>query len=166
MNLLTYLKKSDSAIESLVFTKLQDKRVTGRNSLIIEQYLSHFDPMTHKFDHGIYSPKWISTFYTLRDLTQFNIDGQHPIFQKGLDTLINELWGSNGSLKKDICVIAMLVSLCAYGKRDTKVIDEMMDYLIQTHQKIDGGWNCACINHDTKKSSINTTLSVNNKRCH
>ncbi len=36
----------------------------------------------------------------------------------------------------------------------------MMDYLFPTHQKEDGGWNCACINHDTKKSSINTTLSV------
>ena len=151
---------SDSSIQTLASKHLLNKDIEVKNSQIIESYLSHFDPKTNKFGNGIYSPKWISTFYTLRDLTQFNIDYKYPIFQKGLDTLLQHMWNKDTFIEDDICVVAMLVSLCTYGRRDTLIIDDMMDYLIQTHQKEDGGWNCACIRHDTHKSSINTTLSV------
>ncbi len=151
---------SDSSIQFFASKHLLNKDITVKNSIIIESYLSHFDPITNKFGNGIYSPKWISTFYTLRDLTQFNIDYINPIFQKGLDTLVHHMWNKDTFTEDDICVVAMLVSLCTYGRRDTLIMDEMMDYLIQTHQKEDGGWNCACIRHDTHKSSINTTLSV------
>jgi len=160
LKLLNYLMDSDPAIQSLVSQKLLNKETKAKNSKIIEVYLSHFDPITQKFGNGIYSPKWISTFYTLRDLTQFNIDYREPIFQKSIDTLLHHMWDKDTFIEDDICVVAMLVSLTTYARRDTKIIDSMMDYLIQTHQKDDGGWNCACTRHDTHKSSINTTLSV------
>ena len=160
MKLIDYLMDSDSSIQSLADKHLHNKDIKVKNSQIIESYLSHFDPTTNKFGNGIYSPKWISTFYTLRDLTQFNIDYNNPLFQKVLDTLLYHMWNKDTFIEDDICVVAMLVSLCTYGRRDTLIIDDMMDYLIQTHQKEDGGWNCACIRHDTHKSSINTTLSV------
>jgi hypothetical protein len=160
LNLLDYLIDSDPAIQSLVSKKLLNKEAKAKNSNIIEAYLSHFDPITRKFGNGIYSPKWNSTFYTLRDLTQFNIDYKNSIFQKGIDTLLHHMWNPDTFIEDDICVIAMLVSLCTYARRDTQIVDAMMDYLIQTHQKEDGGWNCACTRHDTHKSSINTTLSV------
>lgn len=160
MKLIDYLMESDSSIQSLASKHLLNKDVKVKNSEIIEAYLSHFDHKTHKFGEGIYSPKWISTFYTLRDLTQFNIDYKNPIFQKGIDTLISHMWNKDNFIEDDICVVAMLVSLCTYARKGTEIIDSMMDYLIQTHQIDDGGWNCACTRHDTKKSSINTTLSA------
>lgn len=160
MKLLDYLKNSDNSIESLLSRVIDNKYIKVKNSQTIDDYLSHFDPKTNKFGNGIYSPKWISTFYTLRDLTQFNIDYKNPTFQKGIDTLISHMWNKDTFIEDDICVVAMLVSLCTYARRDTDIIDSMMDYLIQTHQAEDGGWNCACTRHDTKKSSINTTLSV------
>lgn len=151
---------SDSSIQSLFLKKIHNKNIDMTNSSIIESYLIHFDPINKKFGNGIYSPKWNSTFYTLRDLTQFNIDYKNPIFQKGIDTLIHHMWNKDLFMEDDICVIAMLISLCTYARRDTQIIDAMMDYLIKTHQEEDGGWNCACTRHDTHKSSINTTLSV------
>lgn len=160
MKLIDYLMESDSSIQSLASKQLLNKDIKVRNSEVIESYLSHFDHKTHKFGDGIYSPKWISTFYTLRDLTQFNIEYKNPIFQKSIDTLLSHMWHKDTFIEDDICVVAMLVSLCTYARRDTNIIDSMMDYLIQTHQTEDGGWNCACTRHDTKKSSINTTLSV------
>lgn len=160
MKLLDYLKDSDNSIQSLLSKMIDKQNIKVKSSQIIDSYLSHFDPKTNKFGDGIYSPKWISTFYTLRDLTQFNIDYKNPIFQKGIDTLIHHMWNKNQFIEDDICVVAMLVSLCTYARKDTTIIDSMMDYLIQTHQKEDGGWNCACTRHDTHKSSINTTLSV------
>jgi hypothetical protein len=108
---------------------------------------------------GIYSPKWTSTFYTLRDLMQLGIDPNNEIFQLGIDTIIQEIWIKDSSLKLDICIVAMMISLLIYGKRDRHIIEEMLAYILD-HQQADGGWNCAYYRHKTQKSSINTTVSV------
>lgn len=70
------------------------------------------------------------------------------------------MWDKNTFMEDDICVVAMMVSMLCYAKRDAIVINEMMDYLLKTQMKTDGGWNCASVRHQTIHSSINTTLSV------
>lgn len=156
MKLMTFLIESDPAVQSLVSTQLLGKPSYAKDSPLIQAYLDHFDSNTQMFGEGIYSPKWTSTFYTLRHLTQFNIDPKNLIFQQGLNTLVKALW-SEKKKEKDICVIAMLVSMLIYGKWDCNLIDDMVDYLMRNHQAEDGGWNCAS---NSTKSSINTTLSV------
>lgn len=156
MKLIEYLLESDPAIQSLVSTQLLGIPNYAKDSPLIQAYLDHFDSNTQMFGEGIYSPKWTSTFYTLRHLTQFNIDPKNLIFQQGLNTLVKALW-SEKKKEKDICVIAMLVSMLSYGKCESRLVDDMVDFLINHHQIEDGGWNCDA--HSTK-SSINTTLSV------
>ena len=159
MTILEYLLDSDPSIKRLNTIKLLDKPYPYEESPIIHRYLSLFDHETNGWT-GIYSPKWISTFYTLRELIQFGIDPNNLIFQKGVDTIINQMWHKDTFMEDDICVVGMMVSMLCYAKRDTKIIDEMIDYLLQKQMQRDGGWNCACLRHKTQHSSINTTLSV------
>lgn len=156
IKLIEYLLESDPAIQSLLSTQLFGIPDYAKDSPLIQAYLDHFDSNTQMFGEGIYSPKWTSTFYTLRHLTQFNIDPKNIIFQQGLNTLVKALW-SEKKKEKNICVIAMLVSMLSYGKWESRLVDDMVDFLVNHHQIEDGGWNCAS---NSNKSSINTTLSV------
>ena len=70
------------------------------------------------------------------------------------------MWHKDNIMEDDICVVGMMVSMLCYAKKDTKIIDEMIDCLLQKQMQRDGGWNCACLRHKTQHSSINTTLSV------
>ena len=156
MNILDELLRADPAVHRLTQKYLLDERPVYSEDGWISEFLSRFDPDTQTWGGGIYSPKWISTFYTLRDLLSLEIRPDHPIFQKGLDTLIKHMWSPNKH-NDDVCVVAMLVSLLTYGGRAAETVNEMVEYLIETQQN-DGGWNCAISNDG--KSSINTTLSV------
>ncbi|MFW5889223.1 MAG: hypothetical protein ACOCUD_02460 [Bacillota bacterium] len=159
MELIEYLSKSDNLITTIMKCRLFNKKIYTTKSDIIQSYLKLFNHNTKMWGRGIYSPKWTSTFYTLRDLMQLAINPNNNIFQMGIDTLINNIWYKNHTVKNDICVIAMMVSLLTYGKREKEIVDEMMMFLLKHHQK-DGGWNCASLTHKTDKSSINTTITV------
>lgn len=69
MKLMAYLFESDPAVQSLLSTQLLGKPSYAIDSPLIQPYLDHFDSNTQMFGEGIYSPKWTSTFYTLRHLT-------------------------------------------------------------------------------------------------
>jgi hypothetical protein len=159
MELLTYLSTGDPVVETFYERRLLGEAAYAFNSPIIQKYISLFDEDTKMWGHGVYSPKWTSTFYTLRDLMQLGIDPANDIFQKGINTIIQEIWGKESSLKMDICIVAMMISLLIYAKRHRSIIDEMLGYIL-VHQQADGGWNCSYYRHKTHKSSINTTLSV------
>jgi hypothetical protein len=159
MQVLTYLSTGDPVVESFYKRRLLGEEAYAVNSPIIQRYISLFDEDTKMWGKGIYSPKWTSTFYTLRDLMQLGIDPVDDTFQKGMDTIIQDIWVKDSSLKMDICIVAMMISLLIYGKRDRSIIDDMLGYILD-HQQADGGWNCSYYRHKTHKSSINTTVSV------
>ena len=125
----------------------------------IGAFLDRFDPQTGRWGRGIYGPKWISTFYTMRDLAALEIDPLHPVYQRGLDTLLENLMDLRHLEGRDLCVAAMFASLLAYGQRDSGQILPLIYYLMD-HAQPDGGWNCAAFSHHTEKSSIHTTISV------
>lgn len=160
MNVIEYLQSSDPSVKRMTQKYLLDDAPEYVEEGWISRFLDCFDVETGTWGNGIYGPKWISTFYTLRDLVSLEIRPDHPIYQRGLDTLINKMW-SDEWREDDICVVAMLVSLLTYGKRDMNIVDEMVAYLLNTRQN-DGGWNCSSTRNPkpTDKSSINTTLSV------
>ncbi len=158
MTVIDNLMQSDPSV-----ARMTRKYLLGENPDYVEDgwislFLERFDKNKGTWGNGIYSPKWISTFYTLRDLVSLEIDPEHPIFQKGLDTLEENMWSDKWH-EDDVCVVAMLVSLMTYGKRDAMLVNAMVDYLVDTQIK-DGGWNCATRYESTDNSSINTTLSV------
>lgn len=91
----------------------------------------------------------------MRDLAALEIDPLHPIYQKGLDTLLESLMDLRHLEGRDLCVAAMFASLLAYGQRESWQILPLIRYLVD-HAQPDGGWNCGMFSHDTKKSSVHT----------
>lgn len=90
MTMLEYLLDSDPSIKRLVTIKLLEEPSPYEESPLINRYLDLFYHETNTWT-GINSPKWISTFYTLRELIQFGIDPNNSIFQRGIDTIIKNM---------------------------------------------------------------------------
>lgn len=159
MTIIDFLLRSDPAVKRMTQVYLQEQPTSYTVDGWISEFLSRFDEDKGTWDNGIYGPKWTSTFYTLRDLRSLEIDPQNSIYQKGLRTLVSNMWNPDVFMEDDLCVVAMLVSLLVYGQFPEPIINEMVQYLIN-HQSSDGGWNCAVIYSSSTKSSIHTTLSV------
>ena len=159
MTILDWLLSGDPAVKRLTMKYLLDQNPAYTDEGWIEAYLNRFDPEAGRWGRGIYGPKWISTFYTMRDLYHLEIDPDNPVYQAGLETLLQHMWNPAKTLEKDICVVAMLACLVTHGRRSSRQLDEMLYYLLQNQQP-DGGWNCNSLSGKTLKSSVHTTLSV------
>lgn len=126
------------------------------------QFLEKRDEKTGIWGNGIYSPKWISTHYTLLDLKNLGLSPSHPAYIESSAILLDRLWRNKGWAVKgrmlDLCVGAMVVSMCSYAGIKSEKIDEIIDYLLEK-QYPDGGWNCNW-DHGNEHSSVHTTLSV------
>jgi hypothetical protein len=161
MTTLEWLLAGDPALARLVRVHLLDESVYPTNEGLIGQYLACFDPQTLRFGNGIYSPKWISTHYTLLELVDMEVDPTHPIVQTAVSTLLDGLW--HPPLKRnqrwqDLCVVAMLVRMAAYAQVNDPRLHAMLTYILD-HQMPDGGYNCAW-DRGATKSSLHTTMVV------
>jgi hypothetical protein len=116
---------------------------------------------------GIYSPKWISTTYTLLTLIDIGIPGDHPPAQKGADLVVEKLLGSKRDeafmrrlSTQDRCIVGMNLSIATYfGIRDER-IDAIVENLLAERMP-DGGWNCCRLKKPLPHhSSFHTTFNV------
>lgn len=116
-------------------------------------------------DGGLYSPKWISTTYTMLVLRDFGLppgNGQARkacllLLDRGLrrDGGVNYgPWGSRG----ETCITGMILSLLSYFEYDDPRLETIVAHLLR-EQMPDGGWNCQRPRGATH-SSVHTTISV------
>ncbi len=115
---------------------------------------------------NLYSPKWISTTYTLLLLKRIGLSPDESQARIGAKILLSEGYydsdgGINffGSLKhSETCVTGIVLSiLCYFNVKDSR-IDDLAGFLFD-QQMPDGGWNCQSFNGATH-SSFHTTISV------
>jgi hypothetical protein len=127
-----------------------------------KKYLSKRAAKTGLWGGGIYSPKWISTHYTLLDLKNLCIPKSNKLYIESSKIILDKLWFNNRGVaeerKQDICVCGMLLSICSYAGIQPAMFNEIIDYIILHHQP-DGGWNCNWWK-GSQKSSLHTTLNV------
>lgn len=127
-----------------------------------KEFLDKRDPQTGLWGKGIYSPKWISTHYTLLDLKNLGIDPANTLFTESCKILLDNIWYNNGQIRKnrqqDLCVSAMALGICCYAGIQSEKLIEIVDYILDK-KYADGGWNCNWDEGD-KHSSVHTTLSV------
>jgi hypothetical protein len=127
-----------------------------------KELLNRRDNMTGLWGNGIYTPKWISTHYTLLDLKNIGIHPSNAPYRESSAILLENIWKNHGravkSRQPDVCVCAMVAGICSYAALDSQSIHEILDYLLD-RQYPDGGWNCRWDSGD-KHSSLHTTLSV------
>lgn len=166
MKVIEWLMEGDPSIQRLTQQVVEGMEQTAYTEKgLIGMYLERFDEKSGLWGGGVYGPKWISTHYTLLELKYMEIDPMHPYYQRGILTMLDHEWRSPDMSEhhenQDVCVLGMVLGLCAYGRLQDVRVFEIVDYLIR-HQMCDGGWNCNwnSIRHPSNKSSLHTTLTV------
>ena len=113
---------------------------------------------------GLYQPKWTSTFYTLRLLTQLGLPPTHRAARASCRLLLDEGVTEGGGVclwsvqRTDTCVTAMLLAMaCYFGFAEDERCDRMVQWLLG-EQMPDGGWNCQ--RERARHASFHTTLST------
>ena len=163
MNVIDLLLSSNPVIERLTKVHLLNQKVPFTEEGYIKHYLDLFDPIKKTWE-GIYSPKWVSTHYTLLELTYMELNPKHPIYQEALSSLLKHEWnpelpfGSNHNA--DMCIMGMLLNMASYGSSKDPKVYEIVDYILD-HTMPDGGWNCNWHKRPIPKiSSVHTTTSI------
>lgn len=113
---------------------------------------------------GLYSPKWISTHYTLMTLMRLGLPQNNQQARKACRLLLDKGYFRDGGINhfaslnhSETCVTAMTLSLLCYFKIEDERIHSIKDFLT-SQQMQDGGWNCESFNGATH-SSFHTTIS-------
>ncbi|MBI5880114.1 MAG: hypothetical protein HZB53_20895 [Chloroflexi bacterium] len=118
--------------------------------------------------HGLYTPKWTSTHYTLMLLRDFGLPPDNAQARQGCRLLldggiqpdggINNDLGAKKTRRGETCVTGMTLSLLSYFELDDERLDVVAAHLLE-EQMPDGGWNCRRPLGATH-SSFNTTISA------
>jgi len=113
---------------------------------------------------GLYQPKWTSTFYTLRLLTQLGLQPKHHDARLSCRLLLDKGVSKGGGVslwntgRTDTCVTAMLLSMaCYFGFGGNEQCERMAEWLVG-EQLADGGWNCQSAR--ARHSSFHSTIST------
>lgn len=167
--IIEWLLQGDASVRYQVARDLlqEEKNALHRSRQEIHQsgwckrLIDLWDPVSKRWGGGVYSPKWISTTYTMLDLKNFCLDPSLDCYQQAATLLIEELPVDQRPKSKyplDLCICGMLLNLCCYGTLDHPGINPIVDVLLDYHMK-DGGWNCS-LDQNPQHSSLHTTMNV------
>lgn len=172
-DILDWLMAGDPAVRWQVQRDLLDEPptvyVTERAKVATEgwgaRYLDEQD--TEGTWAGVlYSPKWISTHYTLLSLLHIGLPPSNPQAIKGARILLERGFlddhGINFADRKDAhaetCISGMGLNLFSYFDIEDDRIHQLAAHMI-AQQMDDHGWNCRSYRGDTH-SSFHTTASA------
>jgi hypothetical protein len=170
--ILRWLLNGDPAIRWQVLRDLSEsdpKLIKIERQKVAQQgwgakILAHQDA-SGQFGGGIYSPKWISTTYTMLLLKRLGLDPQHRQMPISCKLLLDKGFYEDGGINyfpsfrnSETCVTGMILSVLCYFQTRDRRIHYLVDYLLR-EQLPDGGWNCRSFKGD-KHGSFHTTISV------
>lgn len=125
------------------------------------RFLSLRDNSTGLWGNGVYSPKWISSTYTLLDLKHLGLPPKTKGFAESGELILNRMWQVPQKKKDrylDLCICGMLLDICCYAGIQSAKLNEIADHIIEK-QFPDGGWNCRWeFDHD--HGSLHTTINI------
>jgi len=118
-----------------------------------------------KWGGGLYSPKWVSTTYTMLLLRRLGLPPSNKQAQKACALLLEKGFHKDGGVNfwrsyeySETCVTGMILSILAYFQFLEKRVDQLIEHLLAQQMK-DGGWNCQSYRGATH-SSFHTTINV------
>lgn len=119
-------------------------------------------------DGGLYSPKWISTTYTMLLLRDFGLPPTNRQARKACRILLDQGLQRDGGIgygtwakmrrASETCVTGMILSILSYFEYDDERLDTLAEHLLE-QQMPDGGWNCQRP-YGATHASVHTTISV------
>jgi len=169
-DLLNWLLDGDVAIQYQVYRGLLDEeRPDLRARIATEgwgaQFLHARRPEGH-WGRGFYSPKWISTHYTLLDLKHLGIAPDNGQIRESIRRILAHHKEADGGVNpaktvrnSDVCVNGMFLTYAAYFGTPVESLHSIVDFLIAM-QMADGGFNCQSNRQGAVHSSLHSTISV------
>jgi hypothetical protein len=119
-------------------------------------------------DGGLYSPKWISTTYTMLLLRDFGLVPTNRQARKACRLLLDRGLQKDGGIgygtwakmrrTSETCVTGMVLSILSHFEYDDERLDTLAEHLLE-QQMPDGGWNCQRP-YGATHASVHTTISV------
>lgn len=116
-------------------------------------------------DGGLYSPKWISTTYTMLLLRDLGLPPTNKQVRKACESLLDKGMQRDGGInygwgrgRSETCITGMVLSILCYFEYDDERLDIIADNVL-ANQMDDGGWNCQLPN-GAIHASVHTTISV------
>jgi hypothetical protein len=119
-------------------------------------------------DGGLYSPKWISTTYTMLLLRDFGLVPTNRQARKACRLLLDRGLQKDGGIgygtwakmrrTSETCVTGMILSILSHFEYDDDRLDTLAEHLLG-QQMPDGGWNCRRP-YGATHASVHTTISV------
>jgi hypothetical protein len=111
---------------------------------------------------GTYSPKWISTTYTMLLLRLLGLDPGSPEARAAVARVREGVtWEGRGGLpffggESETCVNSMVLVLAAYFRETGELVERLLERILD-EQLADGGWNCRAPRR-SRVASFNTTI--------
>jgi hypothetical protein len=165
--LIDWLLDSDPAIRWQVINDLTDTeaiQVAAERGRVAKEgwgaRLLDLQAEDGQWGGGVYSPKWVSTTYTLLLLRRFGVDSDDFRVRAAID-MVRERVTFGGSDRPffdyatETCVTGMVLALGSYFLGDARDLPQPESLL--GRQRNDGGWNCRV---SSDRSSFHTTISV------
>jgi hypothetical protein len=115
-------------------------------------------------DGGLYSPKWVSTTYTMLLLRDFGLPATNAQARTACPLLLDQGLQRDGGInygwrgRSETCITGMVLSILSYFEVDDDRLDTLAEHLLG-QQMPDGGWNCMR-DHGATHASVHTTISV------
>jgi hypothetical protein len=166
-SVLGWLMGSDPSIRWQVMADLADAAasdVAAERSCVAEQgwgaRLLDLQDRDGQWGGGAYSPKWISTTYTLLLLRHLGIEPAHPRMM-GATQRVRDRVTMGGKDRPffdyatETCVTSMVLALGSYFLESAA--DLCQPEILLDRQRDDGGWNCHV---SSDRSSFHTTISA------
>lgn len=170
--IISWLLAGDPSIR---YQALRDLTAASKNEVKEAQSLIAregwgYQLLQHQQDNGmwgggLYSPKWISTHYTLLTLRQLGLPNENPQAQKAANLLLSSGYYHDGGINffksmnySETCVTGMVLSMVAWFRLKDPRIHDLSEHLLN-QQMQDGGWNCRSCLGDTH-GSFHTTICV------
>ncbi len=169
---ISWLLEGDPAIRWQVLQDLLDappETVAAEQQRIAEEgwgvRLLALQEPSGRWGGGLYSPKWISTTYTMILLRRFGLPAGYPQVQKSCQVLLDEGLSHDGGINyfaslrhSETCVTGMILAILAQFRYQDPGVSLLVEYLLG-QQMPDGGWNCKSF-EGAVHSSFHTTISV------
>jgi len=129
------------------------------------RFLSLQDP-DGRWGKGLYSPKWISTTYTMLTLRQLGLPPKHPQTMRACQVLLEKGLYKDGGINfsstikySETCISGMVLSILAHFGYDEAGVHRLAEHMLE-QQMPDRGWNCQSYRGATHSSFHTTILAL------
>lgn len=165
-----WLLKGDVSIQYQVYRDLlaehrEDLRVRIGEEGWGSEILSKRKPNGH-WGSGYYSPKWISSHYSILDLRNMWLPPDNPVLRETIEMILKNEKGQDGGInpsgnikESDVCMNGMMLNCATYFGCDEEDLKSIINFMLDQTLP-DGGFNCQYNRSGAKHSSLHSTLSV------